>query len=745
MKDMLDEKDRTLLKRYVSSADENAFRKLVDRYNPLVMGVTKGILRNRECARDATQVTFSLLASKARLLAHPDRLGGWLYGVAYKTATRMKQKQFKETQRERNWAADQVIASEQSQELDPLHGDLREALITEIQQLPPSLREAITACYFTHGNAKRAARNLQLSDQAMRTRLHRGRERLRARLLRRGVIASSATIGPSTFAKLLAPLPKQEASALAQHSLTASSSGTLGISTSMFPLSLLLIAKTKITVIGGIVLFCGALWIAQTKTLWNHETEQPASSQDAQSITGPPTKSRKGPSRIKIGAEKQTGLLSDGEYYSATVRAFKAETRQEQWKILNDIGIDLTFEEFSAAFEDMLGITVENDEGFEAFHYLPILAWARARPEEALRWTVRNSLHQGVDNLHDEALYDWSGRDPVAAYRYAIAYDVDSKWIMKIVTLRHEMAQDPIEHANRILSAQKSKARNNDLSDIVHHWPRDQMTLAVKWARENLTPDSRLYQFLGRLNAENLVLENRTLALELIDTFWENPDRQRTYFRRLIRALSRVDPQGAISLLEQCRRAHSRGTQHYHTIAEAWATKDPNAAFEWANSLHDPDARRCALEGAIPYASHGAIETILNDYQHEPVDPQFSRALWKGAIKRATKWRGLHDAQAILEMVIRQDQKHRNQHSRGILANLNFSYDLYVVVSIHSALESTPEALEWIDQLSLSESDKTYVKHCITGHWEQRDEEGARSWEEELKKGKRTPNQRGSE
>src|SRR5262245_43114310 len=81
--------DRQLLERFHSGRDaggEAAFAALVARHGPMVLGVCRQILGDRQLAEDAFQAVFLVLARRARSIRDPDLLGNWLYGVALRTA-----------------------------------------------------------------------------------------------------------------------------------------------------------------------------------------------------------------------------------------------------------------------------------------------------------------------------------------------------------------------------------------------------------------------------------------------------------------------------------------------------------------------------------------------------------------------------------------------------------------------------------------------------------------------------------
>src|SRR5438874_7989013 len=78
--------DAQLLQRFVQRRDEGAFATLMERHGSMVLGVCRRVLRDRQDADDAFQATFLVLVRKAAALRRPERLGSWLYAVAYRIA-----------------------------------------------------------------------------------------------------------------------------------------------------------------------------------------------------------------------------------------------------------------------------------------------------------------------------------------------------------------------------------------------------------------------------------------------------------------------------------------------------------------------------------------------------------------------------------------------------------------------------------------------------------------------------------
>ena len=82
--------DSQLLDCFVRERDSAAFRSLVVRHGPAVLQVCRGVLHDPHEAEDAFQATFLVLVRKAPSIQDPESLGGWLRGVAYRTAVRAR-------------------------------------------------------------------------------------------------------------------------------------------------------------------------------------------------------------------------------------------------------------------------------------------------------------------------------------------------------------------------------------------------------------------------------------------------------------------------------------------------------------------------------------------------------------------------------------------------------------------------------------------------------------------------------
>ena len=85
--------DAQLLDQFVAQRDdaaEAAFEELVIRHGPMVLRVCRGVLHDAHDAEDAFQAVFLVLANRARSIRRGGSVASWLFGVAYRVATRGK-------------------------------------------------------------------------------------------------------------------------------------------------------------------------------------------------------------------------------------------------------------------------------------------------------------------------------------------------------------------------------------------------------------------------------------------------------------------------------------------------------------------------------------------------------------------------------------------------------------------------------------------------------------------------------
>jgi RNA polymerase sigma factor (sigma-70 family) len=182
--------DCELLQRFATRRGdpaESAFAALVARHGPMVLRVGRSVLRDEHDADDAFQATFLVLARKADSLRVDDSVGPWLHGVALRVASTARSAGARRARHERRASEQTIRVAER-----PLLDDPSPVIHEEIERLPERYRSAIILCDLEGLTQEQAAARLGWPLGTVRSRLARGRERLRDRLKRRGVDTSGA-------------------------------------------------------------------------------------------------------------------------------------------------------------------------------------------------------------------------------------------------------------------------------------------------------------------------------------------------------------------------------------------------------------------------------------------------------------------------------------------------------------------------------------------------------------------------
>jgi RNA polymerase sigma factor (sigma-70 family) len=337
--------DAQLLNRFAGVRDaaaEAAFRELVQRHGPMVMGVCRQILRQPHDADDAFQATFLVLVRKAGSIRVRESLAPWLYVVANRTARRARAVTL------RNRVASVETAEEpiQSSVDDDCHFDLRPLLHEKLNRLPGKYRDPIVLCHLEGKTHEEAARLLRWPVGTVSGRLSRGRDLLRSRLKRRGMEISPAALS----ANWLVGTPTSVALPLIESTVGAAI-GAAGPAVSTSVLSLtkgvlkgMLLNKLKMTTL--VVVFAGGM--IGVLGIWgdraSHATTDPAQATDKSppaafanaaapfqgtNVSPKPMTNAFGPSPQKAGGKSRLEgawrLVSSKDPRSGQIRALPAD------------------------------------------------------------------------------------------------------------------------------------------------------------------------------------------------------------------------------------------------------------------------------------------------------------------------------------------------------------------------------------------------------------------------------------
>jgi RNA polymerase sigma factor (sigma-70 family) len=195
--------DDELLQRFVVCRDMGAYETLVQRYGPLVLGVCRRVLQDEHDAEDAFQATFLVFARRAATIHNQGAVGSWLAGTAYRISLKARAATLRRRVQEREAGTQLPTDKETSEAWD----EMRLVLDEELNQLPEKYRVPLVLCYLEGKTNEAAARELGWAPGSMSYRLAQARERLRERLVHRGVGLAPSLLGPALATYALIEVP----------------------------------------------------------------------------------------------------------------------------------------------------------------------------------------------------------------------------------------------------------------------------------------------------------------------------------------------------------------------------------------------------------------------------------------------------------------------------------------------------------------------------------------------------------
>ncbi len=299
--------DDRLLDRFRTRGDEAAFEVLVWRHGAMVLATCRRVLGDAHAAEDAFQATFLILARKARSVRRGGALAGWLHRVALRVAGRAKQSAARRAWHERRAAIATVTGPP-----DGPASELRAVLDEELNRLPAKLRLPVVLCYLEGQTTAEAARQLGCPRGTVLSRLATARERLRVRLLRRGVALPAgglALAGPAEAPAALVTVTVRAAVLFAAGRAVAGVASTEVIAMTEGALRAMVLSKVKLT--AAVVLAFGVLGTGAGLVAWPTAGPGPAFAEGPQAKAEEPKRPAADPEQDAIKRAKQAQELED--------------------------------------------------------------------------------------------------------------------------------------------------------------------------------------------------------------------------------------------------------------------------------------------------------------------------------------------------------------------------------------------------------------------------------------------------
>ncbi len=168
----------------ILAGDETAFATLVEKYQQQVHALAFRKVGNFQTAEDITQETFLQVHQKLATLNDPAKFSGWLYAIvnhlciAWYRKNRLQTESLQEihiSEIEKD-AYSRYIATEHAKTTAAAQQDLVKRLLTKLKK---SDREVIRLHYFEEMTSSEIGEFLGVSENTIKSRLHRARQRLK--------------------------------------------------------------------------------------------------------------------------------------------------------------------------------------------------------------------------------------------------------------------------------------------------------------------------------------------------------------------------------------------------------------------------------------------------------------------------------------------------------------------------------------------------------------------------------------
>jgi len=230
--------DADLVQRSLSGGP-SAFAEIVARYQTLICSLTYNGTGSLSRSEDVAQEVFVTAWKELRQLREPSKLRSWLCGIARRLTANSRRRD----QREPVHAAEELDAEHHSPSPDPSEQTIsreEEAILwRSLDEIPETYREPLILFYREGQSVENVARSLELTEDAAKQRLSRGRKMLQEQVAHfvEGALRQS-TPGRAFTLGVIASLPLMAASSAsaaalgvtaAKGSAAAKAAGFLGI------------------------------------------------------------------------------------------------------------------------------------------------------------------------------------------------------------------------------------------------------------------------------------------------------------------------------------------------------------------------------------------------------------------------------------------------------------------------------------------------------------------------------------
>jgi RNA polymerase sigma factor (sigma-70 family) len=316
MIDVMD--DHELPREYVRNQSQDAFRKLVDRHLAMVYGAARRMVRDGHLAEDVAQGVFQTLAEKAGTLRRHQVIAGWLYQTTRHLAMHAVRGEQRRRERE------QVAVAMQALDTEAGTSRILDELEPALDQLDAGDRDLRVLRYFEDRSLRDVGREVGISEDAVRMRVNRALERLRAVFEKRGVTASSALLSTVLLSTATIAVPSGLAATITTAALTGTGAGIGATAATGATVASWLTAKTTAAVAGAVAIAGAGLFLLVQR---GDPTDASRSAAPGAETIGPSVASGQLPGE-PAGGDMGEGMAGVDAVEDAEVRDGPRENRQ---------------------------------------------------------------------------------------------------------------------------------------------------------------------------------------------------------------------------------------------------------------------------------------------------------------------------------------------------------------------------------------------------------------------------------
>jgi RNA polymerase sigma factor (sigma-70 family) len=218
--------DWDLLREYLGSGSQEAFRVLVERHIGLVYAAARRRVGNAELAEDVTQAVFMILTAKAASIRQGTPLPPWLYNVTRYTCANAMKMEKRRQRHETQAAAERPTRVEETPGSNEENQILLPMLDAAIDRLGDRDRAAVLLRYFEGFSFEQVGASVGSSAHAAEVRVSRAVEKLRRFFVAKGAAAPLGEVTATLAARAADAAPpglsRTVMAAATAHAATAS-------------------------------------------------------------------------------------------------------------------------------------------------------------------------------------------------------------------------------------------------------------------------------------------------------------------------------------------------------------------------------------------------------------------------------------------------------------------------------------------------------------------------------------------